>query len=133
MPLPQHDPLIYKHLLRSLVFGCAREYFKATHTLAPFFPTPTSFDTISTLTALHLKSNGYFPLFLKNYELDQNLEFFFNSFKFAFQHMPHLWVSGQFGMVFEHLWDCFHPKDSMSGFLRLFQLFFHIVKSHIPL
>jgi len=47
--------------------------------------------------------------------------------------MPHLLANGIFGMVFEHLQDCFHPEDSTNGFLHLFQLFFlHIVKGHIP-
>jgi len=36
-------------------------------------------------------------------------------------------------MVFEHLRNWIHPEDSMSGFLKLFQLCFHIVKSHISL
>jgi hypothetical protein len=35
-------------------------------------------------------------------------------------------------MVFEHLQDCFHPKDLVNGFSHLFQLCFHIVKGHIP-
>jgi hypothetical protein len=47
--------------------------------------------------------------------------------------MPHLLANGFSRMVFEHLWDCFHPKDLASGFPQLFQLFFHIVKGHIPL
>jgi hypothetical protein len=47
--------------------------------------------------------------------------------------MPHLLANSFFGMVFEHLWDCFYPKDSMNGFPYLFQLYFHIVKGHIPL
>jgi hypothetical protein len=47
--------------------------------------------------------------------------------------MSHLSASGIFGMVFEHLRDCFHPEDSTSGFLQLFKLCSHIVKSQIPL
>jgi len=40
--------------------------------------------------------------------------------------MSHLLASGPFGMVFEHIWDYFQPKNSTSGFLQLFQLCFHI-------
>ncbi len=47
--------------------------------------------------------------------------------------MPHLSASSHFGMVFKHLWDYFHPKDSTNGFPQLFQLYSHIVKGHIPL
>jgi hypothetical protein len=43
-----------------------------------------SFDTISTLIALHSKSNGYFSLFLENYKLNQDLELFSNSLKLPF-------------------------------------------------
>jgi hypothetical protein len=46
--------------------------------------------------------------------------------------MPHLLVSGPYGTIFEQCWDYFHPKDSMSGFLQLFQLCFHITYGHIP-
>ncbi len=44
--------------------------------VAIFF-TPTSSNTTSILTTLHLESNGYFLLFLENFELNQNLELFF--------------------------------------------------------
>jgi hypothetical protein len=46
--------------------------------------------------------------------------------------MSHLSTSGIFGMVFEHFRNCFHLGDSTSGFLQLFELCSHIVKSHIP-
>jgi len=84
IPLPQHGPLTHKHLFYSLTLGCAREYSWVDYVLAPFFFAPTSFDTISIFTALHLEANGYFPLFLEYYELDQNLELSFDSFKLMF-------------------------------------------------
>jgi hypothetical protein len=118
VPFPQHDPPTHKCLLHSLIFGCVRKiYSRATYALAPFSCAPTSFDNTSTFITLHLESNGYFSLFLKDYEPDQDLEFSHDSFKLAFQCMPHLLASGLFGMVFEHLQDCFHPKKSMIGFL----------------
>jgi len=46
--------------------------------------------------------------------------------------MLHLSISGLFGMIFEHLRNCFQPKDLASGFLQLFQLCFHITQGHIP-
>jgi hypothetical protein len=46
--------------------------------------------------------------------------------------MLHLLTNGPFGMVFEHLRDCFHLEDSTSEFPQLFQLCFHIAQGHIP-
>jgi hypothetical protein len=40
-----------------------------------------SFDTTLTLIALHFESYGYFMFFLNDYELNQDIEFSFNSFK----------------------------------------------------
>ncbi len=65
MPLPQHDPPTHKHLFHSLILEHATKYFRIVHALALFFLTPTSFNTTLALTALHPKSNGYFPLFLE--------------------------------------------------------------------
>jgi hypothetical protein len=46
--------------------------------------------------------------------------------------MPHLLANGPSTRVFEHLWDCFHPKDSVNVFPQLFQLCFHITHGHTP-
>jgi hypothetical protein len=70
MPFPQHNPLVRKRLLRSLVLGHVGEYFKTTHALAPFFNAPMSFNITLTFTTLHPKSNGYFLLFLEDYKLN---------------------------------------------------------------
>jgi hypothetical protein len=70
IPFPQHDPLIHKRLFHNLALGYAREYFWVARVLAPFFPTPMSFDTTSILTTLHLESHGYFSLFLEDYKPD---------------------------------------------------------------
>jgi len=67
---PQHDPPTHKRLLRNLALGYAGEYFCVIRTLAPFSLTPMSSDTTLILIALHFKSDGYFPLFIKDYELD---------------------------------------------------------------
>jgi hypothetical protein len=103
MPLAQHDPLTHKHIICNLILGCAREYFQATCVLAPFFSTPTSSEMISTFTTLYFKSNNFFPLFLEDYESNQDLELSFDSFKLTFQQMPNFFTSGPFGMVFKHL------------------------------
>jgi len=123
---PQHDPPTHKRLFHSLAFGCVREYSWTSWALAPFSPTPTSFDTTSALTTLHFKSSGYFLFFYKDYEPNQDLELSFDSFKLALQCMQLLSASGPFGTVFEHLCNSFHLEDSVSGFLQLFQLCFHI-------
>jgi hypothetical protein len=90
--------------------------------LAPFSLAPISFDTTLTLTPLHPNLENYFSLILEDYEPNQDLKLFFDSFKLAFQRMRHLLISGFFGMVFEHLQDYFHPKTLASGFLQLFHL-----------
>jgi hypothetical protein len=89
VPLLQHDPLAHKRLLYNLIFGHVGEYSRTTRTLAPFSPTPMSSDTTSTLTTLHSELNGYFLFFLEDYKPNQDLELSFNSFKLAFQRMPH--------------------------------------------
>jgi hypothetical protein len=78
----------------SSIIKCAKKYSRTTRALALFPPTPTSSDTTSALTTLHLESDGYFLFFLEDYEPNQNFELFFDSFKEAFQHMPHLSASG---------------------------------------
>jgi hypothetical protein len=97
---PQHDLPTHKCLYHSLVSGHAREYSQAVWTLAPFFPAPTSSNTTLALTTLNPDSNGFFWLFLKDYELYQDFKLSSNSFKLAFQCMPHLFANGHFGMVF---------------------------------
>ncbi len=96
------------------------EHFRTTHALAPFSPTPTSFDTTSVITALHPDLNGCFLLIFKDYEPDQDFELSSDSFKLEFQHMPHLLANGHFRMVFEHHQNYFHPSFSANGFLQLF-------------
>jgi hypothetical protein len=46
--------------------------------------------------------------------------------------MPIVFVNGISRMVFEHLQNCFHPKDSVISFSQLFQFCSHITQGHIP-
>ncbi len=57
---------------------------------------------------------------MENHEFNQNLEFFFNSFKLAFNGLPCLLVNGPSSIMFEHVHDYFHPKDFASCFSQLF-------------
>jgi len=116
MLLPQHNHLAHERLLHSLVFGWVGEYFQIVHTLAPLFLGPMFFDTILVLSTLHLQSNGFHLLFLKDYELDHDLKLSSDFFKLAFQHMSHLSASDLSRMNFEHLQNHFHMKDSINGF-----------------
>jgi hypothetical protein len=100
VPFTQHDPPIHKHFFCSLIIRHAREYSKTTYALAPFLLTPTSFNITLTLNALHLDLDDYFLLLLKDYEPYQYLEFSSDSFKLAFQSMPHLSASSPFGIIF---------------------------------
>jgi hypothetical protein len=112
----QHDLLVHKLIPCNFVFGCVKEYFWTSRTLAPFSHGPTPFETTSTFTTFHLQSDGFFPIFFKDYEPNQDLEFFSNSFKLTFQCMSHLSTRGHFWMVFEHLQMYFQLKDSTNGF-----------------
>jgi hypothetical protein len=108
IPFPQHDLPIHKHLLRSLTFGHVEEYFQAIRVMAPFFPAPISFNTTSTLTTLHPKSNGYFHFFLEDYEPNQDLKFFFlipsnwrsNACHICCQLVILGWFLNTFGIIF---------------------------------
>lgn len=70
---------------------------------------------------------------MEDFELNQNLKFSSNSFKLTFNYFPNLLTIGPFNMVFEHLHDCFHLEDFVSGVLQLilFQFCFHIAQGHI--
>ncbi len=96
------------------------------------FFAPTFFDTTSTFITLHLEFDGSILFFLKDYKPNQDFELFFYSFKLTFQRMSHLLTSGHSRMVFEHLWNYFHPEDLVNGFPHLFQLCFYIAQGHIP-
>ncbi len=76
-----------------------------------------SFNTTLVLITLHLELDGYFSFFLKDYDLDKDFEVFYDSFKLAFERMLHLSTSSHFEMVFEHLRNCFHVENLVSGFL----------------
>ncbi len=77
MPLPHHDPQGHKRLHCSLILRHVGEYFRTTRIFTPLSFTPMSSDTTLAFIALHLKSNGYFRFFLKDYELSQDFEFYF--------------------------------------------------------
>jgi hypothetical protein len=108
MMFPQYDPLVHKRIFHSLILKCVVEYFWTICALTPFSPSPTSSNTTSILTTLHLESDGWFPFSLEDYKPNQtkpnqNLELSYDSFKMAFQCMSHLSTSDLFMMVFKHL------------------------------
>jgi hypothetical protein len=74
MLLPQHDPPVHKHLLHSLVFGHAGEYFRIVHALTPLSFAPTYSNTTLVFFSLHLQSDGFLPFSLEHYKPNQNLE-----------------------------------------------------------
>jgi hypothetical protein len=90
-----------------------------------------SFDTISTLNILHLELDGFFPVFMENYKLNQGLELSSKSFKLALKYMPHFISKWSFWDVLLTPSNFFLPKDSRYGFLKLLQLCFHITQGHI--
>jgi len=79
--LPRHDFLTHKCIIHSLVLGRATEYSQVVNALAPLFHAPTSFNTILVFFVLYPQSYGFFPLFLEDYKLDQDLELSFYFFK----------------------------------------------------
>ncbi len=110
VPFPQHDPITHKHFLCNLVLRCAREYFKTTHALASFSLEPMFFDTTSILTRLCPELNNYILFFLQDYEPNQHLEFSSNSFKLAFQRMPHMLAKWSFWDGFWTTLGLFSPR-----------------------
>jgi hypothetical protein len=85
-----------------------QENFLIAPILAPFSLAPMSFDTTLIIFALHHESNGFFPFFLKDYELYQDLSF---HLIFSSYHSNTCRIYLQmalYGMVFEHLRNCFH-------------------------
>jgi len=103
----------------SLTLGSVREYFQTTHTLAPFSHTPMSSNTT------------YFSFFLEDYELDQNFELSFDSFKWTFQCMPHLSTSGPFGW-FLNVFRIIFIKRFNEWILLIISSLSHIAQGHIP-
>ncbi len=98
---PQLDLPIHKCLLHSLAFGCTMEYSHVTHALTPFSPTPTL-----VFTTLHPKSNGFFSLFLEDYNYTKTLSFFL---------IPSNWHSTHTTFIVKwYFWDGFWT------FLKLF-------------
>jgi hypothetical protein len=77
MPFPQHDLLAHKCLFCNLILGHVGEYFRVICILTRFFHAPMSFNTTLIIPVIHPKSDDYFFIFLENYKLIQNLEFFF--------------------------------------------------------
>jgi hypothetical protein len=65
-PPPQHDFPSHKRFFHSLVLGCVKEKFRATHVLAPFSPAPMSFDATLVFITSHFEFYGFFPFFLKD-------------------------------------------------------------------
>jgi hypothetical protein len=118
MPFPQHDRLVHKCFFCSLTLGNAREYSQTTHTLAPFSPTPMSSNTT------------YFPLFLEDYELDQNFELSFDSFKWTFQRMPHLLANGPFGWFWSIFMTIFNRRFNEWILIIVSSLFSYHTRSH---
>jgi hypothetical protein len=53
-----------------------------------------SFDITLIFNALYIELNGFFLLFLEDYEPNHDFKFLSNIFKLAFQHMPHLSTRG---------------------------------------
>jgi len=102
--------------------------FSSSLELAPFSPAPFIW---------HHFNHHWFSSPLQWWDLFLFLEVFISSKtkKLSFEtlrwHMPHFFVGNSSSMVFEHLCDCFHLEVSTSGFLQLFELYFHITYNHI--
>jgi len=84
--------------------------------MAPFSFTPTSFGITLILNALYIELNGFFLLFLEDYEPNHDFKFLSNIFKMAFQCMPHLSTSGHSGIFLKHFQDCSFLENSVNEF-----------------
>jgi hypothetical protein len=78
------------------------EYSHVTHALTPFSPTPTL-----VFTTLHPKSNGFFSLFLEDYNYTKTLSFFL---------IPSNWRSNAYHIYCEMVF--------LGWFLNIFEIVF---------
>jgi hypothetical protein len=86
-------------------------YSDSTQTLVLISSTILYHKAILTLKSpFCLKSNGILPLFVEDYEPNQNLKLFSTSFKLVFGHIPPPLLGGPHDMVFEHLNDLFSSR-----------------------
>lgn len=66
----------YKHLHCNLILGHMRWLASLAHALTPLSFTPTSFDTISTLTSFHLDLDDFFSLYVELWNKLRSQTFF---------------------------------------------------------
>jgi len=92
-------------------------YSDSTQTLVLISSTILYHKAILTLKSpFCLKSNGILPLFVEDYEPNQNLKLFSTSFKLVFGHIPPPLLGGPHDMVFEHLNDLFSSRRFCKWF-----------------
>lgn len=115
-------------------FGSCQQVFRLNTNPCPHFFNPLYHKTILTLKSpFCLKSNGILALFVEDYEPNQNLKLFSNSFKLVFGHIPPLYLVILM-IWYLNIWMIyFHLEDFASGFSRLFQLCSRITHGHMSI
>jgi len=88
-------------------------------------------DIIITLHQLHPLPSSLIPPPIFDYQLEHIFVMDKTLFAQALATTPHLSLDKLFGVVYEHLLQCFIPKDPSSRFLTLFQVVI-IVSGDIP-
>jgi hypothetical protein len=89
-------------------------------------------DTIATLYQLHPLPLDHVPPLIFYYQPKHTFLLDRTLFARAITSAPHLYLGGLFGMVYEHFFRCFIPKDPSSGFSKLFQVIAIVVCGDIP-
>jgi hypothetical protein len=77
----------------------------------------------SIFISLHPKSNGFFPFFLEDYKLKQDLKLSSNSCKLAFQPMSH-YLQVLFLKWFLNILGLFSPKRNCEWILAIVSILF---------
>jgi len=114
-------------LKQNLTLGCVKKFVGVARAFTLLNLTLASSKMISTLQTLHL-SNLIFPCLdcMLDFQLNTNVELHIDFFRSIFLRMSHLSIVFPLGMVFEHFWIFFYPKDLFSGFIQLQQLNSHV-------
>jgi hypothetical protein len=97
---------------------------------------PTGFKgsfILPLLYVIHLESNGFFSIFLNNFEPNYNFELSTNSFKLTLQFIPHLSIIKKLGWFLNTFEIVFTLKILQANSHNCFILFSYRTRSHSTL
>jgi hypothetical protein len=119
------------HLCQYLILGRVDEYNHVAKALQPMTSAIPLENIVVNLHQLHPPpSNLIFPPIFY-YQPQHTFVMDKTMFAQALAIAPHFSFNGLYGMVYEHIFGCFIPKDSSLGFSKLFQIVIVITRGNI--